>query len=208
MTRRFLLATGTLGALGAATMLIAQTMPPPPGKKDAARVTAGTYAIDGGHSQILFSYDHFGFTRNMGLLSGAKGTLTLDPRALDKASVTVEVPIDTLRTSIAKFDGELQGAKWFDAAQFPTARFVSTGVRVEDGDSAKISGNLTIRGVTRPVVLDAEFESAGVHSFNKKETVAFEASTTIKRSDFGLGANVPLVGDEVKLEIVVAFEKQ
>ncbi len=212
MTRRFkaLFTASTLAALGATTMLIAQTAGAPqlPGRDDPTRVTGGTYAIEGGHTQVLFSYDHFGFTKNMGMLSGGTGTLVLDPKALDKASVTVDVPINTLHTTIAKLDQEFQTEKWFNAAQFPTARFVSTAVHVEDKDSAKIHGNLTIRGVTKPVILDAEFEAAGVNPMNKKETVAFEASTKIKRSDFGINQYVPMVGDEVELKIVLAAEKQ
>ncbi len=87
------------------------------------------------------------------------------------------------------------------------ARFVSTKV-VADGMNAKITGNLTLNGVTKEVVLDAEFTGAGANPFNKKATVGFEADTTIKRSDFGIAYGLPMVGDEVELDISVAFEKQ
>lgn len=202
-----LIAAGSLATVGATGMLIAQTPAGLPGAKDATRITAGTYAAEGGHSQVLFAYDHFGFTQNMGLLSGATGTLTLDPKAPEKAAVSVDVPISTIRTTIPKLDEEFLTAGWFDAAKFPTARFVSTSVKV-NGTTANISGNLTIKGITKPVVLEAEFTAAGTNPMNKKNTVAFNATTTIKRSEFGLGNYVPMVSDAVELKIVASFEKQ
>ena len=198
------IALATTAAIG--LPVIAQMPSAPPGKPDASIVTAGTYALEGSHSQVIFSYSHFGLTDNVGLLSGGTGTLTLDPKAPQNAALSVEVPINTIRTTIAKLDEEFQGDKFFDAAKFPTAKFVSTSVKV-DGEDAEILGNLTIKGVTKPVRLTAEFEAAGVNPFNKKLTVAFEGKTTINRSDFGLGAAVPLVSDQVELKIVAAFEK-
>jgi polyisoprenoid-binding protein YceI len=207
---RKLTATVIAGAatLAAATALHAQQgMPAPPGKHDATLVTAGTYTTDPNHSQVLFTYEHFGLTHNMGLASGAKGTLTLDPANPSAASVSVDVPINTIHTTIAALDEEFQGPMFFDAAKFPVAHFESTGVTV-DGESADIAGNFTIKGVTKPGVIHAKFVAAGANPFNKKDTVAFSGTSTIKRSEFGLGNAVPLVGDDVNLTITVAFEKQ
>ncbi len=189
-----------------AVPLLAQ-MPPPPGKADPKLVTAGTYALEGSHSQVVFSYDHMGLTNNMGLLSGGTGTLTLDPKKPNAATVTVEMPINTIHTTIAKLDEEFQGPKFFDAAKFPTAKFVSTSVKAM-GNNAEIAGNLTIHGVTKPVVLKASFAAAGTTRMGPAmQQVAFNATTTIKRSDFGLGMAVPMVGDAVSLKIVAAFMK-
>lgn len=195
--------------IGSAAAVVAQ-MPPPPGKKDPALVTAGTYALEPGHTQVFFSYRHFGLTDNMGVISGdtsGTGSLTIDPKSPSAAKVSVELPVKTIRTTIAKLDEEFLSEKFFDVAKFPTAKFVSTGVKA-DGNNAEISGDLTIHGVTKPVVLSAAFDAAGVNPFSKKLTVSFNGTTTIKRSDFGIGAAVPLVGDEVELKIVAAFEKQ
>ena len=193
--------------LFAAVPLLAQsTVPAPPGAPDPARVTAGSYTVEGRHSQVVFSYKHFGLTENFGVLSSGTGSLTLDPKAPQNARLSVEMPINSIRTSIAALDTELQTSKFFDAAQFPTAKFESTSVQV-NGQSADVVGNLTIKGITKPVTLKARFVAAGVNPFNKKETVAFEGSTTVKRSDFGLSFLVPLVGDDVTLKISVAFEK-
>jgi polyisoprenoid-binding protein YceI len=195
--------------MGLSAPLAAQPAAPagPPGKADPAGVTGGTYAAEGGHSQVLFTYAHFGITWNMGLLSGVKGTLTLDPKAPNNAKVSVEVPINTIHTTIAKLDEEFVAAMFFDAAKFPTAKFESTSVKAS-GTKATIMGNLTIKGVTKPATIEASFVAVGANPYSKKETVSFKGTTTIKRSDFGLGMAVPMVGDEVKMDIMVAFEKQ
>ncbi|MFO1241338.1 MAG: YceI family protein, partial [Sphingomonadaceae bacterium] len=94
----------------------------------------------------------------------------------------------------------------FDVNRFATAKFVSTSVTV-DGTTAKIAGTLTLKGITKPVTLDAKFTGAGMNPFSKRETVGFSATTAIKRSDWSMGTGIPLVGDDVALRISVAFEK-
>jgi polyisoprenoid-binding protein YceI len=199
-------------AAGAAALtfgaLHAQGGPPPAlPTHDASKVTGGTYAIDPNHTQVLFSYKHLGLTQNMGLLSGATGTLTLDPKAPNNAKLSVDVPINTIHTTIAKLDEEMVSAMFFDAAKFPTAHFESTSVSA-NGDKATIQGNLTIHGVTKPATLHATFAAAGPHPMSKKESVGFQATGTIKRSDFGLGVALPMVGDQVDLTITAGFDKQ
>lgn len=180
--------------------------PQPPGKPDASLVTAGNYTIDGGHSQVLFTYEHFGLTSNMGLASGASGSLSLDPAAPGNAKLSVDVPIASIHTTIDALDKEFQDKGWFDAATYPTAHFESTKVTA-NGTSATIDGNLTIKGITKPATINATFAAAGTNPFSKKETVAFKGTASIKRSDFGLGNAVPLVADKVDLLITVGFEK-
>ncbi|RVT40789.1 YceI family protein [Sphingobium algorifonticola] len=176
-----------------------------PGQPDPARVTAGTYTIDGNHTQAVFAYDHLGFTSNAGIISGFTGSLVLDPRAPETSKLTVDIPIATLQTGIPKFQEHLASADFFDFAKFPTAKFVATGIKV-DGTTADITGDLTLHGVTKSITLDAKFVGAGM-SMQKKETVGFAATGVIKRSDFGLGKYAPMVSDEVELKIVAAFEK-
>jgi polyisoprenoid-binding protein YceI len=174
--------------------------------KDPAKVTGGAYTIEPSHTQIVFAYDHMGFTNNMGVIAQPSGTLTLDPKAPAAAKVSVEVPIANLRTGITALDEHLMKPDFFDAAKFPTATFVSTGVKAE-GTGAEITGNLTIKGITKPVTLDAEFYGAGIMPMNKKENVGFVATGSIKRSDFGMGYGVPMVGDAIELKIIAAFVK-
>jgi len=207
MRKILLPAALALSLLGSAAV-IAQGMTKP-GSPDPALVTGGNYVVDSGHTQIFFAYDHMGFSNNMGLISQPTGTLSLDPKNPAAAKVSITVPIQNLRTGIPKLDEHLMTPDFFDSAKFPTATFVSTGVKV-DGKSADISGNLTIKGVTKPVVLDATFYGAGKGppQMGGKENVGFNATALIKRSDFGMGYGVPMVGDEIELKITAAFQKE
>lgn len=174
----------------------------------ATAIKAGSYKVDPGHTQIVFSVLHFGFTNYSGLFSGVSGTLQLDPANPGASKLNVSVPIDSVQTTSSKLDGELKGADWFDGAKFPAATFVSTSVTPGGNNSASITGDLTIRGVTKPVTLKAQFVGGGVNPLSKVDTVGFEATGTIKRSDFGVSKYVPLVGDNVTVTIAGAFELQ
>lgn len=210
--RRLVLALPLLAAVPLA--LIAQPAPPreAPGKADPARVTAGTYTTDASHSQVGFEVMHFGFNPYFGLFGDVAGTLTIDPKKLSAAKVDVTIPVSSVVTSSKGLNEHLlragkDGGKpdFFGPTPAP-ARFVSTSV-VAKGKEAKITGNLTLNGVTKVVVLEAELTGAGTNPYSKKATVGFEAETTIRRSDFGLTTAIPFVGDEVELDISVAFEK-
>lgn len=201
-----------LAAAVATTPLIGQGMQLP-GQKDASRVTAGTYKTDPGHSLIGWEVNHFGFNDYFGIFGDVAGTLTIDPANPNAAKVDVTIPVAKVTTASAGLTSHLlragkDGGKpdFFGPAP-ADARFVSTKVAAS-GTTAKITGNLTLNGVTKEVVLDAEFTGAGANPFNKKETIGFEAETTIKRSDFGIAYALPMVSDEVELDISVAFEKQ
>ncbi|MDK2757701.1 MAG: YceI family protein [Blastomonas fulva] len=199
-------------ALVAATPLIGQGMQLP-GQKDAARVTAGTYKTDPGHSLIGWEVNHFGFNDYYGLFGDIAGTLMIDPANLNAAKVDVTIPVGKVTTASAGLTSHLLragkdgGKPDFFGPSPADARFVSTKV-VASGMTAKITGNLTLNGVTKEVTFDAEFTGAGTNPFNKKETIGFEAETEIKRSEFGIAYGLPMVSDEVELDISVAFEKQ
>lgn len=199
-------------ALVAATPLIGQGMQLP-GQKDASRVTAGTYKTDPGHSLIGWEVNHFGFNDYYGLFGDIAGTLTIDPANLNAAKVDVTIPVGKVTTASAGLTSHLLragkdgGKPDFFGPTPADARFVSTKV-VASGMTAKITGNLTLNGVTKEVTFDAEFTGAGANPFSKKETIGFEAETEIKRSDFGINYALPMVSDEVELDISVAFEKQ
>lgn len=208
MRKTLLVFTAALALSAGGAAVVAQPVPAQPGQSDPSRVTAGTYAVEPSHTQILFAYNHMGFTENMGVLAMPGGTLTLDPKAPEKAKVSITLPVTNIRTGIAALDSHLMKPDMFDAEKFPTATFTSTSVKPDsDGKGAEISGLLTIKGIAKPVTLDASFVGAGKNPMSGKETVGFGATTTIKRSDFGLGAYVPVVGDAVELKIVAAFEK-
>lgn len=190
-----------------ATAAVAQMPTTPPGMPDPSRAKAGTYQADAAHTQILFKVNHLGFSEFYGLFPNATGTLTIDPAKPSSASVEITIPMNDIATAVPKLDEHLKAPDFFDAAKFPTATFRSTKVAVS-GRTAKITGNLTVKGVTKPVTLDARFIGAGPAPMSKADTIGFAATTTVKRSDFGVSYGVPLVSDEVELNINVAFERK
>jgi polyisoprenoid-binding protein YceI len=164
---------------------------------------ATTYTLDPNHTQVEFVWNHFGFSNQTGLFGKVEGTLEFDQADPTKASVSATISMESVNSNVKKLDGELVGADYFDAAKFPTATFKST--RVERGatpDHLKVTGDLTIRGVTKPATLDVTVTKVGEHPLRKAPAAGFAATTTIKRSDFGITKYVPNVGDEVKINVV------
>ncbi|KAA0121164.1 polyisoprenoid-binding protein [Methylobacterium sp. P1-11] len=198
-----ILASGLL-ALLVTTPVLAQTPP----TRDPAQIQAGTYAVDPGHTQVGWRVSHMGFSNYAGGFSDVSGTLELQPKNPSAAKLSVKIPVASVTTTSAKLTDELKGDQWLDAAKFPDMTFVSTKVAPEGKDRAKVTGNLTLHGVTKPVTLDVTLVGAGVNPLSKKYTVGFEATGTLKRSEFGVKTYVPLIGDELHLTIAGAFEKQ
>ena len=210
--------TFTLAAAGVAVLTIgtlqAQGGPPQlPGQLDPSRVEAGTYKTDKAHSLIGFRYNHFGFNDYFGIFGDVDATLTIDPANPAGAKVVADIPITPTVASQAFHDHLLRagrdgGKPDFFGPNQTAAHFESTSV-VPSGNNATITGNLTMNGVTKPVTINAQFTGAG-NSFGPtpKKTVGFEGTATIKRAEFGLGTFVPMVSDDVELQITMAFEKQ
>lgn len=197
-----------LSAMAAAALAFSLPLSAQAADPNPASVPAGAYAVEPNHTRIVFSVNHLGFNDYFGELSGITGSLKLDPDHLDKGQIDISAPVKNISTTNAKLDGELKGAEWFDEAQFPAIRFVSTGIARTGEKTATISGNLTVHGVTRPFVMEAAFVGSGVNPINKNFTAGFSAKGQFKRSEFGVTKFVPLVGDEVTLIISAAFEKQ
>ncbi len=161
-----------------------------------------TYTLDPGHTQVDFRWSHMGFSTPAAAIHVTDGVLKFDPDAPTRASVALTMPINTIDTRVPDLDKHLMSADFFDAAKYPTASFKSTKVEREgNGNKYKIHGNLTIKGVTKPVVLDATLNHAGEHPMMKVPAVGFDATTQIKRSDFGIAAFVPAVSDNIDIRI-------
>ena len=201
---RFVVPAALALATIAAPAAIAQTQP---GAPVASRVVAGTYAVDTAHTQVTWSVNHMGFSMLEGQFGASGGSLTIDPARPQAAKVDVTFNINDLSVTAAPFANHLKSKDFFDAATYPTARFVSTGVKVM-GTKAVITGNLTIKDQTKPVTLNATFVGAGINPMSKKLNIGFRATAKIKRSDFGVGAYAPVVGDMVDLTINAAFTAQ
>lgn len=166
-----------------------------------------TYTIDPTHSQVRFSWLHVGFSTPGAVFKEVTGTITGNHDHPEKSSVVVSIPVKSLDSFVpALNDHLLNSGDYFKAAEYPTVTFKSTGLR--NGDKAKgtfqLLGDLSVNGVTKPVVLNAKRNAVGGHPFYDNAPAAgFNATTTLKRSDFGLGKYVPVVGDELTVEITV-----
>lgn len=199
-----------------ASPMLAQMPTEAPGKMDKARVAAGTYAADASHSLVAWRVNHMGFNDYFGLFGDVSGTLVIDPAKPAEAKVTATIPVSKVVTANAGLTAHLLrapaqtgGKPDFFGPAPADATFASTKVTPHaDGISATVDGTLTLNGVTKPVTLEATFVGAGTDMMAKAPSVGFHGIATIKRSEFGLGGFIPLVGDEVPLQITIAFIKQ
>lgn len=164
---------------------------------------ADKYDIDPTHTQVEFTYSHMGFSNITGRFDTVQGEFLFDPANPTQSSVNITIPVESISTGVDKLDEHLLKADFFDAATYPTATFKSTGVTAAGEGALKVAGDLTIHGVTRPVVLDVTINKIGEHPMRKVPAAGFDATTTILRSDYGVGGYVPVVGDEVRIDITV-----
>jgi polyisoprenoid-binding protein YceI len=160
-----------------------------------------TYQLDPGHTMVLFSWNHFGYSNPTADLGLGEGTLVFDEQHPAQSSVQVTLPLDRLDTHVPALDEHLKKPDFFDAAKYPTVTFKSTAVQPLGGNKFKVTGNLTVHGVTRPVVLDATLNKVGPHPMTKAQSIGFDATASLKRSDFGVGAYVPAVSDDITIRI-------
>jgi polyisoprenoid-binding protein YceI len=192
-------------ALAAALTLTVPAVAQMPGTANPALVTAGTYKVDTNHTQVTWKVNHLGFSLLQGQFGASGGSVTVDPARPQATRMEVTFDVNQLSTTSAGFTTHLKSADFFDVSKNPTARFVSRSVQLQ-GQNATVVGDLTIKGVTKPVTLQARFVGAGPNPRSKKLNFGFQATGAINRSDFGLGMAAPMVSDRVDLEINAAFE--
>ena len=161
-----------------------------------------TYNIDPPHTFPRFSYNHMGMSKQILRFNKTTGTVVLD-KAAKQAEVDVTIDMNSVDTGVEVFNGHIKGADFLDTTQFPTATFKSTKVVFEGDKPVSIEGNLTIKGITKPVTLKVTSFFNGEHPMLKKEAVGANAETVIKRSEFNAGKFVPAVGDEVTIDIAL-----
>jgi polyisoprenoid-binding protein YceI len=181
-------------ALAAAPLALAQT---------------STWSIDGAHSEVDFAVRHMSVSNVHGRFGGLKGNITLNEADITKSSVSVTIDVTTIDTGVPPRDTDLKSDHFFDVAKFPSAAFASTSV-ARSGDHLTVTGNLTLHGVTKPVVLDVQGPSGPAPGMDHKPHSGFSASATIKRTDFGIAPNFPTaaVGDDITLTIDLEVVKQ
>jgi len=159
------------------------------------------YTIDPGHTATVFSWSHFGFSTPSANFSDIQGTITVDNEKPANSSVNVTIPVSSINTNVKALDEHIQKAEFFDVEKYPNITFKSTKVQALGKNKYKITGNLTIKGVTKPVVLDAVLNKQAIHPMTKLQTIGFNATTSFNRSAFNVGAYVPNVGDKITVNI-------
>lgn len=167
---------------------------------------AGAYTLDSGHSKVTWSVTHLGFSTYVGQFSGVSGTLKIDPANLSATDLQVTIDTNMVGTLDAALDKHLKSPDFLDTAKFPTATFKATKVARTGDRTADITGDLTLHGVTKPVVVHATFNQAGVNFVDKQYSLGFDGKAVIKRSEFGVAGYVPAVSDEVTLQIAAEFK--
>ncbi len=192
MIRRLALVLGALAL--AAPLTMAQT---------------STWVPDKAHSAVDFTILHLSLSNVRGHFGNIGGSVVWNDADITKSTVNITIDVTTVDTGVTPRDNDLKSANWFDVAQFPSATFASTSIS-KTGTGLAISGNLTVHGVTKPVVLQVDGPKGPITGLDKKPHCGFSATTTIKRTDFGIGAKVPftVVGDDVALTIDLDLAKQ
>ena len=173
-----------------------------------AEVRSGTYVLDPAHGKITWSVDHMGFSTYVGQFTDVSATLNLNTANPAASKLDASVRMASAGTFSDGLDKHLRTADFFDVANHPTATFRASSIRRTDSDSADIAGNLTLRGVTKPIVIKADFNQAGVNPVDKLYTVGFDGEAKIKRSDFGISYGLPALGDEVTLHFEAEFKQK
>ena len=159
------------------------------------------YKIDPTHTATVFSWNHFGFSTPSANFTDIQGTIKVDNAKPSNSSVEVTIPLSSVNTNVVALDKEFQEEAWFNAAKYPNITFKSTKVETKDKKHFKITGDLTVKGVTKPVVLDAVLNKQGEHPMAKVPAIGFNATTSFDRSAFGIGNYVPNVGDKITVNI-------
>ena len=185
-----------------ASVLLAMTAP-------LAMAQTSTWKADSAHSDVEFSIKHLGISNVRGRLGKVEATVVYDEKDITKSTVNATIDVSGLDTGNSSRDNDIKSDSYFGVEKFPSATFVSTSV-AKGGSGLQISGNLTLHGVSKPVVLDVEGPTAPITGMDKKPHSGFSASTTIHRLDFGIGPNTPtaIVSDEVKITIDLDVAKQ
>lgn len=174
---------------------------------NSAMAAPETYVIDGSHTYPRFSYNHLGFSTQLSRFSNTSGKVIFD-KAARTGAVDIVIDMKSVDTGFEKFDEHLRSADFFDTAKFPTATFKSTKVTFDGDKPSKVEGNLTIKGVTRPVTLTVTSFQAIPHPMLKKDALGANAFAVIKRTEFNAGMYAPHVSDEVRIDIALEAVKE
>jgi len=177
-------------------------------ESDIQEVSAGQFTLDPDHATLIFKINHLGFSTYIGRFNTLDASLDFDPENIENSSLEVIVDVTSLDINNAEFAQELLGSAWFDAENFPQAVFRTTRFVEANENSFTFEGDLTLKGTTAPVTLNANFHGAGINFLTRRNTVGFSGSANFKRSEFGMERFTSFgVGDDIELEIHVEFQE-
>lgn len=167
---------------------------------------ADKFVLDPSHSQVVFSYNHLGYSTTFGMFSGFEGEIMFDEADPTNSSVTVSMPVMSMFTGWEQRDGHFMSDDFFGAEEGDMVTFTSTAIEVTGDNTANITGDLTMNDMTKSVVLETTLNQSSPYPFGPNQgtpTLGFNATTTLLRSDFGVGAFAPAVSDEVTVQISI-----
>lgn len=165
------------------------------------------YVLDSSHSQVVFNYNHLGYSTTFGMFSGFEGEIMFDQENPANSTVSVSMPTLSMFTGWEEREAHFMSEEFFGAVEGDLITFTSTAIEVTGENTANITGDLTMNGITKSVVLDAKLNQAGNHPIAEKPWAGFDATTTLLRSDFEVGAFAPFVSDEVNVVISIEAMK-
>lgn len=174
---------------------------------DLSTLPAGTYTDENGHAYIQFSYDHQGYSRPVLRWGEFDATVTFDPAAPSNSTLNVTIPAASIDSMVPAFDDHLKSADFFDVATYPTITFRSTSLNINPDGTGTITGDLTVKDITRPITFEGNINKVGKNFRSGVDMFGISGTGTMKRSDFGVGKFAPNVGDEVELVMEVEFQK-
>ncbi len=172
-------------------------------------LAAETYVFDKGHTNIQFSWDHFGFSTTSAEFEEFSGELLFDPEDRTNSSVEVTIDVDSVDSGFDTFNGHLtEKPEWFNTDEYPEATFTSTEIEALGDDRLRVTGDLTLKGITKEVTLETTINKIGQHPVTNAKTIGFDATTTVSRSAFDMGKYAPDVGDEVTISISSEMQRE
>jgi len=177
-------------------------------KTQLAELRSGQYNIDKKHAALIFKIGHMGLSTFVGRFNDVNATLDFDPANIAATKLDAQVAVASIDVNNADLAESLRGSTWFDAQQFPQAKFTTLSVQPQSGNTFRFTGNLTLHGVTAPVTLDVTFHGGANNVLTGFYTLGFSAAGTIKRSTFGIDSYIPMIGDDVTLEVYAEFQRQ
>jgi polyisoprenoid-binding protein YceI len=209
MKAQFALAAGFAAALALSTYAFGADAPPAPPavSTDLTNIPSDKYSLDPNHANVVWQISHMGFSTLMGRFDKIAGTLDFNSKKPEKSKLKVTLETASIDSKVPALDTHLKGEDFFQADKYPEIKFKSTKIEKLSDSTGKVTGDLTLHGVTKPITLDVIFHGGGTHPMTKKAVIGFDAKTTIKRSEFGMEKYVQFVGDDVTLLISAEFDQ-